>query len=242
MSYSIVVPTLNEERIIGALLDKLVSQTQSAEEIIVVDGGSTDKTVTVIKTFPVTLLETQANVGFQRNIGGNSVASDVIIFLDADTLPDNDFCQKLISSFTLRKLDLACPQFKPDIHKGLVPMLFSLLNLLFTLSGGRIASGAGPCIIVKTKVFQSSPGFSTTKKFEDIRLIRHLAQKHRYGTLPIPLTVSARRFTQHGVVRTVVSYLILGVLFTFYQFDLAQKIHYPYRNEIIEKNHTNRPN
>lgn len=231
MSYSIVIPTLNEERIIGALLDKLVSQTQPAEQIIVVDGGSTDKTLRVIRKFPVTLLESQANVGLQRNTGGNRVTSNVIIFLDADTYPDNDFCQKLISSFTQRKLDLACPQFKPDIHKGLVPMLFSLLNLLFALSGGHIASGAGPCIIVKTKVFQSSPGFSTTKKFEDIRLIRHLAQKHRYGTLPVLLTVSARRFTQCGVVRTVVNYLILGVLFTFNQFDLAEIIHYPYRNE-----------
>lgn len=231
MTYSIVIPTLNEERMIGNLLDRLISQRQPPEQIIVVDGGSTDKTLSIIKYYPVKLIKTRANVGLQRNLGGNRVTSDVIIFFDADTLPDNDFCQKLISLFIQKKLDLACPQFKPDIRQGLVPILFGLLNQLFALSGGHLASGAGACIIIKSQIFQSSAGFSSTKKFEDIRLIRHLAQKHRYGTLPVQLTVSARRFTQYGVVRTVVNYLILGVLFTLNQFDLAQKIHYPDRNE-----------
>jgi glycosyltransferase involved in cell wall biosynthesis len=51
-SLSVVIPALNEERHVGSLLSDLLSQTRKADEVIVVDAGSEDGTVSVVERFP----------------------------------------------------------------------------------------------------------------------------------------------------------------------------------------------
>ena len=47
MKVSLVVTVLNEEPSIAALLESILSQTKKADEIVIVDGGSTDKTIDI---------------------------------------------------------------------------------------------------------------------------------------------------------------------------------------------------
>lgn len=86
MKVSIIIPTLNEEKTIGKLLDSLLSDKYSNKEIIVVDGGSTDNTLKICKEKGVKVIhetgkKCPANA---RNIGAKYSSGDILCFLDGD--------------------------------------------------------------------------------------------------------------------------------------------------------------
>ena len=86
MRVSVVVPVKNGEAFIGELLESLLNQEEKPYEIIVVDDGSTDRTVEVVKKYPVKLLFTDGSRGANagRNIGLKNASGDIVAFIDAD--------------------------------------------------------------------------------------------------------------------------------------------------------------
>ncbi len=87
--FSIIIPTLNEEKRLPRLLSDLANQTNQAFEVIVVDGSSTDSTLAKAKEFssimPMKILSTEVqNVSYQRNHGVTKAAAQWVIFMDAD--------------------------------------------------------------------------------------------------------------------------------------------------------------
>ena len=74
--FSVVIPTLNEERHLGPLLSDVAAQTMSPDQVLVVDAGSDDATVTVAGRFPfIALLEAEPPVALGRNAGGRRAAT-----------------------------------------------------------------------------------------------------------------------------------------------------------------------
>lgn len=92
--FSIVIPTLNEEKYLPLLLKDLSQQTFSDFEIIHIDGASKDKTIQIAKQFQpklklTTKVVAKRNVAYQRNAGGKLAKGEWVIFMDADNrLPD----------------------------------------------------------------------------------------------------------------------------------------------------------
>lgn len=90
--FSVIIPTLNEEKFVGNLLESLAEQTYGDFEVIVVDGGSKDKTLMVVRRFAKKLLKLtimkspRAHVSYQRNLGAKKATGDWLIFMDADTI------------------------------------------------------------------------------------------------------------------------------------------------------------
>ena len=106
MKITVVVPILNEERSIGSLLDGLRRQTRPADEIILVDGGSTDETVRLVldavqhdPTLQL-LQEPQAWPGRGRNIGARAARHEWLAFIDAGVSPAPGWLQKLADAVT----------------------------------------------------------------------------------------------------------------------------------------------
>lgn len=84
---SVVIPSYNREHTLGRALDSVLQQTRAADEIIVVDDGSTDETKALIKTsYPTVKYHFQANKGVSsaRNTGVEIATSDWIALLDSD--------------------------------------------------------------------------------------------------------------------------------------------------------------
>src|SRR5688500_13667191 len=79
---SVVIPTLNAEWNLGACIDRM----RSADEIVVVDGGSTDQTVSIAKQSGVRLLSAPRGRGSQLSAGAEAAGGDWLLFLHADTL------------------------------------------------------------------------------------------------------------------------------------------------------------
>ncbi len=105
---SIVVPTLNEEKIIEETL-KSLRQLEGDYEIIVSDGKSTDKTVEIAKKYADKVVvydgTTRQNIAMGRNLGAKEAKGEYLLFLDADvTIPDiNNFFNKIKEIFKKNK-------------------------------------------------------------------------------------------------------------------------------------------
>jgi len=87
--FSIVIPTLNEEKYLPNLLNDLTKQKEKDFEIIVVDGKSEDRTIDIAikykKKYQFKIIISQKrNLCYQRNLGAKNSSGEYLIFLDAD--------------------------------------------------------------------------------------------------------------------------------------------------------------
>jgi glycosyltransferase involved in cell wall biosynthesis len=227
-SFSVVIPALNEERYLGLLLAGVAAQTRRPDEVLVVDAGSSDATVAVARRFPfVTLLEATTPVAVGRNVGGRAASGDVVLFVDADTrLCRRGFFERFLRDFERRRLDVACPLYRPHDSTRAVERFHDLFNLVTCVSQGSLPSGAGICIAVRGEVFRASEGFDPTLKFDDIEFIRRISKGHRFGIVEEPVYVSDRRYREGGFARTVAQYSLMGLLFALGRYRWANYIDY----------------
>lgn len=97
MKISFISTVLNEENSIEGFLDSLAFQTRPPDEIIIVDGGSTDKTIFKIEKFKINLLKRN---GFNRAQGRNEAirraTGEIIAISDAGCILDKKWLEKII--------------------------------------------------------------------------------------------------------------------------------------------------
>lgn len=226
---SVIIPTLNEERHVGSLLSDVAAQTREPDEVLVVDAGSTDETVTVVRRFPFArLLSGRAPVACGRNLGGCEAKGDVLVFLDADVRLPERFFESFLEEFERRSLDVACPLYLPYRSTRAVEAFHAVFNLVTRVSQRALPSGAGHCIALRKEVFRGSRGFDPDLKFDDIELIRRLSRGRRFGIVEQRVFVSDRRYREQGLPRMVMKYALMGLFFTLGKFGWANRIDYEF--------------
>ena len=96
---SVIIPAYNEQQNIVACIESVKAQTSSP--IIVVDGGSTDKTAELAEQLGATVVyEPRRSIGAARTRGLQAASSDIVCFVDADTIPSPNWFKKIIQPFS----------------------------------------------------------------------------------------------------------------------------------------------
>lgn len=103
MLISVIIPAYNAARTIGAALESVLTQTRHADEVLVMDDGSTDQTTEILESYkPRVRVLRQENKGVAaaRNVLCAQASGDLIAFLDADDIWHPDYLAVQASCFT----------------------------------------------------------------------------------------------------------------------------------------------
>jgi len=194
--YSIIIPSLNEEKFLPAVLINIKKFTEEIE-IILSDGGSTDNTIKIAEELNVKVCSSKKGKGVQMNRAAESSNGEVLIFLHADTfLPDDAFY--LINKFFFtRKIDIATFKMKFDSENILMKIYswFTKIDSIFTTFGDQV-------IVVRRSFFDELGKFPNLPIFEDVEFFRKARKSKTIYKLPSFVTTSARRFEKKGILKT----------------------------------------
>jgi len=229
---SVIVPALQEEKIIA---DSLCCYTNALKkkynfELIVSDGGSTDKTVDIAKKYADKIVihtdKKRQTIAGGRNNGARVASGDILVFINADTKPkDPERFFQVINNWAMNRngfrdaAAIACKVYAaPDEITFKDKLFFSFHNCyVFLLNSMKIGMGRGECQIVKSKVFKDIDGYnSDIVAGEDFDLYRRISKKYpiKYSN-ELVVYESLRRYRKFGYLPILFSWSLnsLSVIF-----------------------------
>ncbi|MGH7334436.1 MAG: TIGR04283 family arsenosugar biosynthesis glycosyltransferase [Candidatus Rokuibacteriota bacterium] len=207
---SIVVPVWRELRQLDSLLAGL-SAAFAQDEIIVVDGGSDDGSLDVVRRFPrVTLLEGTRGRARQMNTGARAATGDILLFLHADTRLPRGARAAILDALGDPGVVAGRFDVQFDNPRQAFRMIAALMNLRSRLSG--ISTG-DQALFVRRAVFEALGGYAEIALMEDIELTHRLKRAGRLAALRLRVTTAARKWEQNGVARTIVLMWTLRFLY-----------------------------
>lgn len=211
MNIAVIIPVLDEQKALAALLPELLSL--GFEEVIIVDGGSWDHTTDVASTIcqsapdvHIRIINGPRGRASQMNAGATLATSDILVFLHADTQLPHNVKQLVAQAMD----DQRCVGGRFDVRfpqdTGYAWMVSRLMNLRSRWSG--ISTG-DQTMFVRRSVFEELGGFANIPLMEDIEFSRRLKRVGAIAFLRAKVVTSFRRWEQHGPLRTIVRMWIL---------------------------------
>ena len=208
MRISVVIPVLNEEKTIASVLQAL--NCLDPDEILVVDGGSTDHTREVCESLGVSVISSERARGRQMNEGARRATGDILLFLHADTrLPRSAFADIRAA---LKDSRVVGGRF--DVELDAAKPIFRIIGALISLRSRltRVATG-DQAIFVRREVFQRLGGYPDIPLLEDVCFSRALKRTGAVACLRSRVVTSARRWQMEGVWRTIFKMWALKALY-----------------------------
>lgn len=194
---SVIIPTLNEADNIADTITSIGHGNNT--EIIVVDGGSIDHTVSIAKTLGAKIIQGSPPRSRQMNQGADAASKEILLFLHADTLLPENFNRHVLGAFA--QSGVAAGAFELRIDSP-VPSL----RLIERIANWRSRCFKMPygdqAIFMLSRVFHQMGGFPDIPIMEDFILIRRLRKKRDVVTLFEPVVTSPRRWLNHGILKT----------------------------------------
>jgi rSAM/selenodomain-associated transferase 2 len=192
LKLSVVVPVLNEAAGIRAALEALSPLRSRGHEVIVVDGGSNDRSVELAEGLCDRVLSAPRGRAAQMNAGARVATGDVLLFLHADTRLPPRADQLISKASRWGRFDVEIEGRHP-----LLKVVAWAMNLRSRLTG--IATG-DQAMFVRRDTF---PGFPQIALMEDIALSRILKKIGRPACLRERAVTAGRRWESRGVLRTI---------------------------------------
>jgi rSAM/selenodomain-associated transferase 2 len=208
MNVSVIVPVLDEEKTIAVTLQALVAL--APYEIIIVDGGSSDRTRDICGQFEVKVLSSERGRAQQMNFGARRAGGDVLLFLHADTrLPES----------ALRDIDAALSdprylggRFDVELQGG--RWMFKMIGALINYRSRATKVGTGDqALFVRRDIFEVIGGYPDIPLMEDVVFCRALKRRGNIACLRSRVVTSARRWERDGVWRTILRMWMLKLCY-----------------------------
>lgn len=177
MDISVVIPAYNVEKYIKKCLDSIIKQGFKNLEIIVVNNGSTDKTMDVLKKYKdkVRVIDLkEANLGKARNEGVKKSKGKYILFVDSDDYLESNALKKIYNFAVKNDLDLVNFDYntiknnKKEITKLYshdITNIYDDEKLLYEINYGPIK------LFKKSIIDKYNISFSVDKKYEDVMFV-----------------------------------------------------------------------
>ncbi len=194
---SVIIPVYNEEECLlkNDVYYQVISQ---AGELIFVDGGSTDRTVSLAKKFGH-VVAAPKNRAAQMNRGAKEARYSILLFLHADAVIHLEDLQQIVKAVDEKKYIGGCFKQVLDDPAFVYRWIAWTGNLRAKIS--KVFYG-DQAIFVRQDIFQRLGGFPEVKIGEDVLFTKRLRRKGRVGTLPYTVHCSSRRWKRQGVWQT----------------------------------------
>jgi glycosyltransferase involved in cell wall biosynthesis len=225
---SIIVPTLNEEKLLPAMLSQFTPELVAEHnlEIVVSDGGSSDRTLEIARERASILVENPEHVkqtiSMGRNIGAGRSTGDILVFLNADTLlqdPDLFFrtVRPVIAEPGVVAMTAGVRVYPGEerladrMYHGFYNWFFRMMNVV------GMGMGRGECHVMTRAVFERAGGYSEKiAAGEDYDMFRRLTTTGRVRFMNrLVVYESPRRYRRYGYAWVTVTWFMnfLAVFF-----------------------------
>jgi rSAM/selenodomain-associated transferase 2 len=208
MRISIVIPVLNEEKSIAETVAALMPL--KPHELIIVDGGSSDRTYEICNRLDVTVLSSPRGRGLQMNHGARQATGDVLLFLHADTrLPGSS-----IDDIRAALRNPQCVGGRFDVQLDGVHWMLGVIGAMISMRSrmSRVATG-DQGIFVRRGIFAELGGYPDIPLMEDVAFSRALKRRGAVACLRSRVITSARRWEKQGIWRTILRMWLLKLLY-----------------------------
>lgn len=221
---SLIIPVYNEEKTIAQVLGKLSYNDNI--ETIVVDGGSSDRTVELVSDYPVQVILCIKNRATQMNRGAQAAKGDILLFLHSDCVLERGSFEAIRSCLARGHVG-GCLSQRIDSRKVIYRFIEKSGNLRARLSGVFYGDQA---IFVRRDVFFKAGGFDRVELFDDVMFSRKLKEAGRTCVLDKKVYTSARRWEKQGIIRaTLINWLLTSGFLLKIPIYKLQKLYYDIR-------------
>ncbi|SHH30682.1 glycosyltransferase family 2 protein [Thermosipho atlanticus] len=208
---SIVVPVLNEEKILENTLKNIRQQSYKNYELIVVDNGSTDNSVNIAKKFADKILfeEKKGSINAMTT-GFKNAKGEIIVNCDADSLYPTNYLEKIVEAFNKSEKIVAVYGPLVFIENGKISNFFTLLgytiaDFLSKVFTNTYIVGAAN-FAIKKEIYDKVGGYNTNSNLasQDFRLAKKLSKHGKVKFIPsLIVLTSNRRFKENGTFRAL---------------------------------------
>jgi len=228
MKYSIIIPTLNEERYLPKLLDSIKNQNLGDYEIIVADNDSKDKTRSIAQKYGCTIVK-GGIPSVARNRGARIAKGEYLFFIDADAvLPNKNFIESALKEFNKRKFVGATSRSLPLSRERRYRLIFLAWDWWNIICQYFYPQASGFFILTPKKHHEAIKGFDETIYFgEDSNYSYRMSKIGKFGILrSVRILISARRFEKKGFWETSFKMIIGGACRVILDEDRTNRINY----------------
>jgi rSAM/selenodomain-associated transferase 2 len=209
---SVIIPALNEEDNIRSSIEGVMNEGCDCQ-IIVADGGSSDRTAECAKGYPgVSFIQSQRGRGKQMNMGVAAASGDILLFLHADTMLETGWSAEILS--VLEDASISGGAFTFSIGSLLwkyrmVEAWVKIRCKLCLLPYGDQA------IFVRKSAFDLIGGYKNIPLMEDVDFIGRLKKQGKIVILNKKAITSERRWSKNGLIKTAVMNQLILLLYKF---------------------------
>jgi rSAM/selenodomain-associated transferase 2 len=190
---SVIIPTLDAEAHLAACLERM----KPADEILVVDGGSSDRTMAIAREAGVRLVLAPRGRGTQLRAGGEAAGGDWLLFLHADTLPGRNW-PAAVTAHTTRQADKAgCFRFRLADKSRQARWIERAVATRVRLLGLPYGDQG---LLVSRPLYEKVGGYRPLPLMEDVDLVRRLGRR-QVASLDEHASTSAEKWLRDGWLR-----------------------------------------